>query len=280
MKISNYFKKFINRIKFKKQFLLDSPKDIYSDLISKPEISNMIDNMPRNLSDIEKAYYLYIELGKIVTYDYKFYALGRSQEIYNSNVDDGYSGICKSISELYINILRDPRVGISADLVKNNNSPTSHVDIILNADGNNYIINIAGDLAHIKTASRINYFCFNLDLNPMYSTLNEYLKDYYGRISYLTRQNIEKLDKKLGYSFFVPRFQNDDERGIYTNDTINLFEKELNDPISFKKYVLHNQDVPPEEYLKYKVDFVLNNINNITEYNGTMKYDESISYYR
>lgn len=58
MKISNYFKKFINRIKFKKQFLLDSPKDIYSDLISKPEISNMIDNMPRNLSDIEKAYYL------------------------------------------------------------------------------------------------------------------------------------------------------------------------------------------------------------------------------
>ncbi len=100
MKTPNYFKKIINRIKFKKQFLLDSPKDLYSDLISKPEISNIINNMPENLSQIEKAYYLYIELGKIVTYNYKFYVLGRNEEIYNSNVDDSYSGICKSLSEL------------------------------------------------------------------------------------------------------------------------------------------------------------------------------------
>lgn len=280
MKIPNYFKKFINRIKFKKQFLLDSPKEIYSNLIAKPEISNMIDNMPKNLSQVEKAYYLYIELGKLVTYDYKFNALGRSQEIYNSNIDDSYSGICKSLSELYVNILRDPRVGISADLVKNNTSPTSHVDIILNADGNNYMVNIAADLAHIKTSSRINYFCFDLDSYPMYSTLTEYLKSYYGKISYLTRQNIEKLDKKLGYSFFVPQFQSNTERGIYTNDTISLFKEELDNAESFKKHVLHGKNIPQEEYLNYKVDYVLDNINNITEYNGTMKYNEILDYYR
>lgn len=274
MKISNYFKKIINRIKFKKHLLLDSPKNIYSDLIQKPEISNIIDNMPENLSQIEKAYYLYIELGKIVTYDHRFYVLDRRQEIYNNNVDDSYSGICKSLSELYVNILKDPRIGISADLVKTNrNSSISHVDVILKIDGKNYFINIVGDLSHIKTSSRINYFCSK-------PTLAKYLKDYYGEISYLSRQDLEKMDKKLGYSFFVPKVQSDDERGIYNDDTIEMFSKELNDPQKFRKYVLHNKNIPKEEHLKYKVNYVLDNINNITEFSGNIKYDEITEYYR
>ena len=37
---------------------------------------------------------------------------------YNDKIDSEYYGICKSISELYVSILRDKRIGISADLVK------------------------------------------------------------------------------------------------------------------------------------------------------------------
>ena len=39
-------------------------------------------------------------------------------EKYNDVIDDKYYGICKSISELYVSILKDKRIGISAELVK------------------------------------------------------------------------------------------------------------------------------------------------------------------
>ena len=53
----------------------------------------------------------------------------------------------------------------------------------------------------------------------------------------------------------------------------------MNNPELFKKYVLHNKDVSEEELLKYKLDYIFENINKLTDYKGTMNYLENIRYY-
>lgn len=291
MRIVDYLKNFINKLKNKKQnqLLLNSPKDLYTNLINSSEIDNIINNMPQNLSQIEKAYYIYLELGKIVSESPQFVFTNREgkERHYNDVIDSEYYGICKSISELYVSILRDKRIGISADLVKKYpESPITHIDTILKIDGKNYITNLISDLSRIKTSRRVNSFCFDLGRPVNDLRLKEdnesYLKRlelYYGKIDSLTRRDIEKLDKKLGYSFFIPKISKEDERGFYTEDTIELLRKDMNNPESFKEYVLHNRDVPKEELLKYKLDYIFENINKLTDYKGTMNYLENIRYY-
>ena len=291
MKIVDYLKNFINKIKRKNlnQLLLDSPKNLYTNLISNSEIDNIINNMPQNLSQIEKAYYIYLELGKIVSENPQFVFTNREgkEQHFNDMIDSKYYGICKSISELYISILRDKRIGISADLVKKYpESSITHVDTILKIDGKNYIANLIRDLSRIKTSRRVNNFCFDLSRpvnDPILKEENEsYLKrleHYYGKIDSLTREDTEKLDKKLGYSFFIPQKSKDNERGIYTEDVIELLRKDMDNPESFKKYVLHNKEVPKEELLNYKLTYIFENINKFTDYNSKMNYLENIRYY-
>ena len=291
MRIVDYLKNFINKIKNKKrnQLLLDSPKNLYTNLISSTQIDNIINNMPQNLSQIEKAYYIYLELGKIISESPQFVFTDRKgkEKHYNDAIDTDYFGICKSISELYVSILKDKRIGISADLVKKYpESPITYVDTILKINGKNYIANLISDLSRIKTSRRTNSFCFDLSRPVNDSILKEdnesYLKrleHYYGKIDSLTRQDIEQLDKKLGYSFFIQKNSKEDERGFYTEDTIELLRKDMNNPESFKEYVLHNRDVPKEELLKYKLDYIFENINKLTDYNSNMNYLENIRYY-
>ena len=291
MKIVDYLKNFINKIKNKKQnqLLLDSPKNLYTNLINSSEIDTIINNMPQNISQIEKAYYIYLELGKIVSESPQFVFTNREgkERHYNDVIDSEYYGICKSISELYVSILRDKRIGISADLVKKYpESPITHIDTILKIDEKNYITNLISDLSRIKTSRRVNSFCFNLSRpvnDPILKEENEsYLKNlehYYGKIDSLTRRDIEQLDKKLGYSFFIPKISKEDERGLYTEDTIELLRKDMNNQELFKKYVLHDKDVSEEELLKYKLDYIFENINKLTDYKGTMNYLENIRYY-
>ena len=291
MKMVDYLKNFINKIKNKKQnqLLLDSPKNLYSNLINESQIDAIINNMPQNLSELEKAYYIYLELGKIISESpqFVFTDFEGKKEHYNDLIDNNYYGICKSISELYVSILNDKRIGISADLVKHTpESPITHVDTILKIDGKNYIVNLISDLSRIKTSRRVNSFCFDLNRpidDPIARKEKEsYLKkleQHYGKIDNLTRANIEQFDKKLGYSFFVPQVSTDKQRGIYTEAVIDLLKKDFYNPESFKKYVLHDKEIPEEELLKCKLDYIFENINNLTHYNSNMNYLENIRYY-
>lgn len=286
MKILDYFKNVINKfkIKNKEQLLLNSPKNNYKDLISSFQINTIINNIPQNLSNLEKAYYIYLELGKILSENPKFVFSNIEDKIihYNDDIDSQYYGICKSISELYVDILNDDRIGISAESVKKTpESPITHIDTILKIDGKNYIANLISDLSRIKTSRRVNSFCFDLNRLadiPEDETYKNRLRQHYGKINCLSRKDIEILDKKLGYSFFMQYFPND-ERGIYTEDTIELLKKEMDNPELFKKYILHNKDVPKEEWLKYKMNYIFENINKFTNYNGKMNYLENIRYY-
>lgn len=244
--------------------------------------------MPQNLSQIEKAYYIYLELGKIVSESPQFVFTDREgkEKRYNDALNNEYYGICKSISELYVSILKDKRIGISADLVKFSENPITHVDTILKIDKKNYIANLISDLSRIKTSRRVNSFCYDLSIpvnNPILKKENESflkkLEHYYGKIDSLPREDIEQLDKKLGYSFFISKKPKDNGRGFYTEDTIELLRRDMKNPELFKKYVLHNKDVSEEELLKYNLDYIFENINKLNDYNGTINYLENIRYY-
>lgn len=288
MNIVRYLKEIVNKFKRRNNpMLLDSPKRLYSNLMKDEKISSILENMPENLSDMERAYYIYIELAKILNENPEFvFASGKNKERhYNDKIDERYYGICKSISELYVGILA--KIGIQAELVKKYpGSPMTHVDTILKINGKNYIANLISDLGRAKTGNRINSFGYNLGRKTGNSIVDQdnraylsRLEKYYGKIDYITRSEIEKLDKKLGYSFFVPRVTLENERGIYTEDTLELLKKDFDNPEDFREFVLHGEDVPEEELLKYKLDYVCENINKFTEKDGKMEYLESIRYY-
>lgn len=290
MKIVDYFRKLINRIKNKnQQFLLESSKDAYKDLIKSPKIGNIIKNIPENLSETEKAYYIYLELGKILSEDPQFVFTDRKgkEEHYNDVIDENYYGICKSIAELYVSILNSEPIGIEAELVKKYpDSPITHIDTILNLNGKKYIANLISDLSRIKTSRRVNSFGFDLsrtDPDPIRNKENmaylERLEQYYGKIDSIPRSDIEKLDKKLNYSTFLKDIRSE-ERGVYTDDVIELLSKEMNDTELFKKYVLKEKDVSEDERLKYKLDYIFENVDKFTDYKSSnINYLENIRYY-
>ncbi len=283
MNIINFIKNSINKIKHKNhnnQLLLGFPKYINQEIVNSEKINNIINNLPPNLSEIEKAYYIYIELGKILSENPKFVFTdtnGRKKHYYD-NIDDNYFGICKSISDLYVQVLK--QIGISAESVKQYpNFEFSHVDTIIKINGKNYICNLISDLSRIKTSRRVKRFCFNLtsvDNNLSQEERENYLnrlESRYGKIDSLTREEIEQMDKKLGYSFYVPDFSDDNTRGIYADDTIELLKQDMNNQESF------NEDVPQKDVLKYKLNYIFDNIDKFSHFNNEMNYLERIRYY-
>lgn len=285
-------RKIINRITKKRDILmLDEAK--YKDLVASDKIESIISNMPSDLSNLEKAYYVYTELGKVVSENPEFVFTDRAgkETHYNDQMDTEFYGICKSISELYVSVLKDKRIGIEAELVKKSpQSPITHIDTVLKVDGKYYIANLISDLSKIKSSRRIDSFGAGLerfDRNPKmkedYEEFVKKLEKRFGKFATLTREQREEMDAKLGYSY-LPQVSKDESnelsnRGLYTEDVIELLRKDMQNPESFKKYVLHDKDVPKEKYLKYKLKYIFDNINKYTDYTADMNYLENIRYY-
>ena len=285
-------RKIINRITKKRDILmLDEAK--YKDLVASDKIESIISNMPSDLSNLEKAYYVYTELGKVVSENPEFVFTDRAgkETHYNDQMDTEFYGICKSISELYVSVLKDKRIGIEAELVKKSpQSPITHIDTVLKVDGKYYIANLISDLSKIKSSRRIDSFGAGLerfDRNPKmkedYEEFVKKLEKRFGKFATLTREQREEMDAKLGYSY-LPQVSKDESnelsnRGLYTEDVIELLRKDMQNPESFKKYVLHDKDVPKKEHLKYKLKYILDNINKYTDYTADMNYLENIRYY-
>lgn len=285
-------RKIINRITKKRDILmLDEAK--YKDLVASDKIESIISNMPSDLSNLEKAYYVYTELGKVVSENPEFVFTDRAgkETHYNDQMDTEFYGICKSISELYVSVLKDKRIGIEAELVKKSpQSPITHIDTVLKVDGKYYIANLISDLSKIKSSRRIDSFGAGLerfDRNPKmkedYEEFVKKLEKRFGKFATLTREQREEMDAKLGYSY-LPQVSKDESnelsnRGLYTEDVIELLRKDMQNPESFKKYVLHDKDVPKEEHLKYKLKYIFDNINKYTDYTADMNYLENIRYY-
>ena len=285
MDIINYFS---NMMK-KNKNLNSNPEKAYKKLIKESEIDNIINNMPQNLTQMEKAYYIYLELGKLITEstEFVFGDWKTKCEQYYQKIDEKFCGICKSISELYVAILADERVGVDAEIVKQfPDQEITHVDVILKIERKKYLVNLILDLMNIKFFRRTKGFAYDLCEEVPHPIWQEQNRDYYerlesvyGEIDYLDRKQLQEMDKKLNYSFFMPAFMDKESRGIYTDDTIEIIKYEMRNKEKFKEYVLKGKEVPEEEQLKYKLDFIFENKDMFAEEVGKKGYLENIRHY-
>lgn len=232
-------------------------------------LDNILKNLNKNLSEMEKARYLYIELGKVLTsnldfvfrddyYQYEKFLSGILLE--KSNFQNKISCTCSQASSLYAELLR--KAGIQARTVGYNVEELSHVDTIAVIDGKEYLFDIILDTMNIQKGFRTSEFCkrnfrYSDDSKKIYDTIDD--------------EELYEIDKKLGYC----------KNGMYMNDVIKMLKDEMLDEDKFKKFMekYRGKDGKETKILKYKLDFIFNCIRNSKSEENKMDIMETYKYY-
>lgn len=159
------------------------------------DINNLTENilrrMPANLTQIEQARYIYLQLGKLFTFDEKYW-LGNSKTrrmIYRSakkvhTPKDLKSNkvICVSLTNTYNGLLQ--RIGIEAQAVRDDDD--LHVYTIFKIDGVEYEADLQRDMKFIQAHRKTRMF----GTQPDFSTRKLILEE-----------QMQKMDEKFGYTY-------------------------------------------------------------------------------
>ena len=168
--------------------------------MSKQDLIDMIiSNMPEGLTRLEKARYIYIELGKQRRFDTRYYYGNTStrKRIYNEaqlarsnpkKLRNKRTIICVTLSEIYKRALE--QVGIDCDVVQNGTFGDKHVIpvVTLNDEirGKMRIrADLQQDLEAIQTGMETVEF----------GTINRYERDY----NVISEIELKRIDQKIGY---------------------------------------------------------------------------------
>ena len=167
-------------------------------------VEKIIGSIPKNLTELETAYFVYLELGKILAQDTEYSltkSLSKQSRLFedgkNINNIDFPNVICDSSSELYSYILNKVGINAKAFYFKG----LEHADTIIKTkDGNIYYANLLADLAKIQTGSRTRNFA------PPFEHMNgvvyyELARKYSGNLKPLSTEELEAMDNKFGYTF-------------------------------------------------------------------------------
>lgn len=153
-------------------------------------LNDFLKTMPKNLTDsIQKARYLYLELGKRSFYDpdYKYFMFGEEEEYCNYSAklyDNPNIIICTTLSKQYVELLM--KAGIKAELIYED----SHYSVgFYDEEGIYHLADITNDLKNIQFNCKTTYFGENtispeklkeIDINLGYiSTKRSYSDDYW-----------------------------------------------------------------------------------------------------
>ena len=152
----------------------------------------ILKKIPEGLSDLEKARFVYLELGKMVSFNEEYW-FGNSKiknKIYKSQtkIEDlkdikNNKIICVSLSNLYNYMMG--RIGIKAVQAHDVND-SRHVYSEFEIDGKRYKADLQKDLHFIQTKRRTWEFG-EIDVSVADSEVNT--------------EEIEKIDAKIGYSY-------------------------------------------------------------------------------
>lgn len=178
------------------------------------DINNMaqhiLTRMPANLTQIEQARYVYLQLGRLVTFDEKYW-LGNSKsrrQIYKSakrvrdfkDMKDN-KVICVSISNLYNSLLA--KLGIEAEAVRAEDE--IHIYTIFKIDGIEYEADLQRDLQFIQTHRKTRMF----GRDPEFSMKRQ-----------ISDQQMKEMDEKFGYTY-----EGDEKLSILINRLSNELKK-------------------------------------------------------
>lgn len=148
----------------------------------------------KNLTEIEKIRWIYIDLGKRFSFDLKFASGGNATQkaIYRasgkSHIQDQCfetnTGICKSIALIFEKVLNSNGIKCTTASTVNQEIFCPHVNNIIKLkDGTTFFVDLQRDLENIQTHS----------ITRKFGILTE-TGNYY-----LSRFELEQIDKKIGY---------------------------------------------------------------------------------
>ena len=182
---------------------------------------HILNRMPEGLSKIEQARYIYIELGKLVSFD-EGYWLGNRREkekIYKlsrkvKEFKDLKSNkvICVSLSKLYNYLLN--KIGIEAIQESKEEGKFAHVYSVIIMDKKRCKVDLQKDLKNIQAKLRTMHF---------------------DEEEIITPKGLEKIDEKIGYSYegektlkeMLERIKKKIERSQNFKDKIKIILEEI-----------------------------------------------------
>ena len=158
------------------------------------DYNRIIDEMPEGLTQIEKARYIYVQLGKYFSYDERYITSQSDEEkreIFDRDIDDIIDDkvVCTSLSRIYENLLN--RVGIKARTVLIPGERLGHAFTELEIDGNKYFTGLIRDLMRVKTGFKTKEFM--VDNPDRFGEDSEYIA--------LSEEKLKAIDDKIGYTY-------------------------------------------------------------------------------
>ena len=231
-------------------------KIILNDIIQK-----MNNAFPENnLTELEKARYLYIELGKLFRFDLDYISMSdyKTEDAYWKSVDfdniEINSFTCRQISAIYAETLK--RAGINAVSINKPKSdeqlmydpePNYHrYTVISLSDGREFIADLVDDLAYIQQGMETIHFGNDLE-------------EKLPKVVTLGRDEILAIDTKIGYSY--PK---DIERTsfVYVDDFIQMIKEDMQNEDHLRDYISINfseeeaNNYKSNMMIKYKFDVI------------------------
>ena len=221
----------------------------------KVQLKKIIEQMPKDLSDIEKARYIYIELGKRISYNLNYsyatdyrYIMDTYTDFYTVyGVDNKYDNkiflICTQASQLLSELLN--MAGVRNRVVGYDPNTEHHVDVVIEVDGKEYLLNLIQDAAYIQKGFRTRYFATQPEDkdSPKYDTIPP--------------DELDRIDKNGGLCKF----------GLYTDDVVAMLKRDLTDPEVLQAVISENHDSyrglsREDAILKFKLDIIYRSIPN------------------
>lgn len=248
------------------------------------EINKIIEQLKtieekEKLTEIERVYYIYHELGKIYSENSEFVLTDpqleyeKKENMYEKETESDGKAVCIHMNRAFAEALH--QVGIEAEIVKENiKYSMSHVDTIFRTkDGKTYLANLIADIHRIQTGMRCKNFGKPyeiLESNMKKEGRLQYLKrivDKYGNLSDITLETEEQMDNGFGFNY----------KGIYTEDIFKMLKGENENSEELEKFF---GTTKKDELLEKIIDFIMDKIGIINKHlDKKIGYREGIKYY-
>lgn len=214
-------------------------------------INKILKDMPKGLTDLEKARYLYIALGKEKSYDEEFWFANsktrqkifkekHSTRINFNKLIQNKKIVCTSISKIYSVILNQMKI---ENYIQRDNLSDEHVYVVLYTEGKKILADLQRDLSNIQVNKKTSYFG-----TKVYESI------YGNNFNEINENELEKTDRKIGY--------------------VSVRKDYLNDDIFYLKSLVKKQ-----KDLYSKMDIILKKASEYSDAEN-MGYIEAVQYYK
>ncbi len=231
------------------------------------------------LTELEKAYYIYHELGKIYSENPEYVLTDpqleyeKKENLYEQETKNDGKAVCIHMNRAFAEALH--QIGIEAEIVRKNvKYSMTHIDTIFRtSDGKIYFANLIADIHRIQTGMKCRNFGKPyeiLESGMRREGSTEYLRriiNKYGQLSDVTLETEEQMDNKFGFNY----------KGMYTEDVFKMLQDENQNREEIEKFFGTNKR---DELIERKIDFVMDKIGIINRHlNKKIGYREGIKYY-